>query len=153
MSRSLGILCAGALLVATAGCTLDSFFLSISGSSNRQEQTVPLSLDQVKLSLRSTLGKSFGIVMLDESKNGEEVRLAGATNTGKKFVFILQRQKSDFGERTMVAFEGEKEASDLLWRSVLLSFASSPAPQQPPQGSYVPNQPLPGAPSQTVYPH
>jgi hypothetical protein len=130
MSRTLGILCAGALVLATAGCTLDSFFLSLTGSASRKEQTVALSVDQVKASLRTTLGNS-GIVMVSESRDGEAVYLKGKTPNGKEFKFVLQRQKSDNADRTLVAFEGDKEAETLLWGAAIMSIMQPPpAPQQ-----------------------
>jgi hypothetical protein len=129
MSRSLGILCAGAFLVATAGCTLDSLFLSFTGSSNRKEQAVTVSVDQVGASLHATLGK-FG-VKVEDSRNGEELHFKGVTTTGKKFEFIVQRQKSDFGERTVIAFEGDKEAEALLWLAAISAIVN-PAPVQQP---------------------
>ena len=131
MSRSLVIFCAGALLlVATAGCTLDSFFLSFSGSSNRKEQSVALSVDQVSTSLQATLSKNFGL-QVTKSQEGEEVHLKGETKQGKKFDFILQRQRSETGERTVIVFEGESEA-EFLWLSAIGAVVNSLQTQQQP---------------------
>jgi hypothetical protein len=140
MSRTLGILCAGALLMAAAGCTLDSLFVSITGSGNRKEETVAMSVSQVSASIRASLGGKFGL-LVDESRDGEEVWLKGQTKNGKKFAFILQRQKSDSGERTIIAFEGEKEAQELLWQAIINIAIYGPAdaqPQQRPQGAAAP---------------
>jgi hypothetical protein len=130
MSRSLGIVCAGAFVLATAGCTLDSLFLSFTGSSNRKEQAVTVSVDKVSASLHGMLGKFS--VKVEDKWNGEELHLKGLTTTGKKFEFIVQRQKTDFGDRTVVAFEGDKEAEALLWSAAVIAI-TNPAPVQQPQ--------------------
>jgi hypothetical protein len=124
------MLCASVVVLATAGCTLDSLFLSFTGSSNRKEQAVTISVDQVSTSLHAMLGK-FG-VKVEDRWNGEELHLKGLTTTGKKFEFIVQRQKTDFGERTVVAFEGDKEAESLLWSAAVIAV-TNPAPAQQPQ--------------------
>jgi hypothetical protein len=131
MSRSLGIVCAGALVLATAGCTLDSLFLSFTGS-NRKEQEVTVSVDQVSASLHATLASRFPGLKIEDSRQGEELHLKGMTNTGKKFEFIVLRRRSQFGDRTVVAFEGDKEAEALLW-FVAINGVVNPAPpgQQP----------------------
>src|SRR5436309_2165570 len=131
MSRSLGVVCAGALVLATAGCTLDSLFLSWIGSSNRKEQAVTVSVDQVSASLHATLGNRFPEIKIEDSRNGEELHIKGVTRTGKKFEFIVQRQKSDFGDRTVVAFEGDKEAEGLLWLAAISAIVNPPQAQPP----------------------
>ncbi len=154
MSRCLGMVCAGVLLCATAGCTLDSLFLSLTGSSNRKEQTVALSVNQASAAIHATLGSKFEI-MVTQSKDGEEVHLEGQTKQGKKFAFILQKQKSDVGERTVVAFEGEKEAEGLLWDAVFLAMTAGPQPQAQPQTQIQPvressSTPVMGQPVQRI---
>ncbi|SRR5260370_11011787 len=130
MSRSLGIVCAGAFMLATAGCTLDSFFLSFTGPSNRKEQAVTVSVDQVSASLHATLSR-FPEIKIEDSRNGEELHLKGVTKTGKKFEFIVQRQRTDFGDHTVVAFEGDKETEALLWSAAIIAITNPPAVQQP----------------------
>ncbi len=128
MLRSLGILCAGALLISAAGCTLDSFFLSFSGSSNRQEQIATMSVDQTAAVLQAKM-HSFNIT-LASSRIGEEIHLKGLTKSGKSFEFILQRQKSDTGDRTIVAFEGDKETELLVVAAAFEAVKKGPQPQQ-----------------------
>src|SRR5260370_30771666 len=114
MSRSLGIVCAGAFMLATAGCTLDSFFLSFTGPSNRKEQAVTVSGHQVSASLHATRSR-FPEIKIEDSRNGEELHLKGVTKTRKKFQFIGQRQSTDFGHHTVVTFRGDKETEALPW--------------------------------------
>ena len=78
--------------------------------------------------IQATLGSKFNIMAI-QNRDGEEVRIEGQTKQGKKFAFILQKQKSDVGERTVIAFEGEKEANDLLWDAVFTAMTPGPRPQ------------------------
>jgi len=126
MSRPLGILCAGVLVLATSGCTLDSFFLF--GGSSRREIVVVGSVSQCASSLQASLNQRN--IMVTQQRNGEEVRLSGVFE-GKKFAFILQKQKSDTGEKTVIAFEGENDSYEKLWTSAVIGAGNGTQLQQP----------------------
>ncbi len=116
MTRRLGVVCAAALLVATAGCSLNSFLVSATGPDGKQ-QVVAGSVDEVSARLQASLSR-VGVQVL-ASRQGEDVRLTGATRSGKRFALVLKRQKADNVERTAIAVEWEKEADDQFWSAVV----------------------------------
>ena len=139
MPRPFGLVCAGALLLAAVGCTMDSFYLTLTGSQ-RNESPVAGSITMVKDTLKAAL-QARQCKGVHEVANGEEIRVTGMTPSGKKFDFILQRQKTPYGEQTLVALEGEREAQEFLWQGVMLTMTAP----------HMPAGPQPG-PSQGVWP-
>jgi hypothetical protein len=124
MSRQVGMVCAGALLIATAGCSLDSFLVSFTGRDGKQH-VVAGSADQVALNLQAALGKAG--VAVTATRDGEDIRLAGTTRSGSKFYLRLKRQKTYAGENTAVAIEWEREADDSFWLTVVQILTAPPA--------------------------
>src|SRR5262252_2029739 len=109
MTRRLGVVCAAALLLAAAGCSLGSFLVSLTGPDGKQ-QVVAGSVDEVSTRLQAALGH-VGVTVL-ANRQGEDARLTGVTRSGKKFTLVLKRVKTENVERTAVAVEWEKEADE-----------------------------------------
>src|SRR5262249_8298786 len=116
MSRHAGMICAGALLWAAAGCTLDSFLVSESSPGVRP-CFVAGSVDQVSANLQASLGKAG--VVLSETRDGKDVRLAGVTRSGQRFALLVRQQYAGGGRRTAVAVEWENGPDAELWAMVL----------------------------------
>jgi hypothetical protein len=133
MSRFLGVVFAGVLVSAAAGCALDSFLVSFTGPQGKQ-QVVAGSVDQVSANLQATLGRAG--VWLTANRDGDSLRLAGVTRSGKKFTLVLRRQKTDRGESTAVAVEWEKEADEQFWLGVVETLLSPPPPPDSNPGDY-----------------
>jgi hypothetical protein len=115
-------MCAAALLLAAAGCSLNSFLVSVTGSDGKQ-QVVAGSVDEVSARLQASL--SHVGVAVTATRQGEDVRLAGLTHSGKRFVLVLKRQQADGVERTAVAVEWEKEADEQLWSAIVDLLATT----------------------------
>jgi hypothetical protein len=122
MTRGVGVVCAAALLLAAAGCSLGSFLVSATGSDGKQ-QVVAGSVDEVSARLQAALGHVG--VSVTANRQGEDVRLVGATSTGKKFALVLRRQKTEAVERTAIAVEWEKEADEKFWLAVVGLLATT----------------------------
>ncbi len=125
MSRHIGMIGAAALLVVAAGCSASSFLLSFA-SPNGKQQVVSGSVDQVSMKLQGTL--SHAGFAVTSNRQGEDVRLAGVTKSGKKFALLLKRQKTNNGENTVVSVEWEKDADEQFWLTVLEMLAAAEAP-------------------------
>jgi hypothetical protein len=122
MTRRVGVACAAALLLAAAGCSLGSFLVSATGSDGKQ-QVVAGSVDEVSARLQAALGH-VGVAATAD-RQGEDVRLAGVTRSGKKFALVLKRQKTENVERTAIAVEWEKEADEQFWFAVVNLLATT----------------------------
>jgi hypothetical protein len=122
MTRRVGVVCAAALLLAAAGCSLNSFLVSATGRDGKQ-QVVAGSVDEVSARLQAALGHVG--VAVTATPQGEDMRLAGVTRSGKKFALVLKRQKTDNVERTAIAVEWEKEADEQFWFAVVDLLATT----------------------------
>jgi hypothetical protein len=122
MTRRLGVVCAAALLLAAAGCSLGSFLVSMTGPDGKQ-QVVAGSVDEVSARLQAALGH-VGVTVM-ENRQGQDVRLTGVTRSGKKFALVLKRQKTENVERTAIAVEWEKEADEQFWLAVVDLLATT----------------------------
>ena len=122
MTRRIGVVCAAALLLAATGCSLGSFLVSATGPDGKP-QVVAGSVDEVSARLQAALGHVGVVVTAD--RQGEDMRLAGVTRTGKKFVLLLKRQKAGNVERTAIAVQWEKEADEAFWLAVVDLLATT----------------------------
>jgi hypothetical protein len=123
MSRCVGMLCAAALVGIAAGCSANSFLLSFIGSDGKQ-QVVSGSVDQVSTNLQAALS-NVGIVAT-LNKQGDDVRLAGVTKSGKRFALVLKQKKTMSGDSTIISLEWEKDADEQFWATVLELLTAPP---------------------------
>src|SRR5262249_37345115 len=123
VSRHLGILGAGLLLVAASGCADGSFLVSWPGPGPKQ-QIVAGSVDQVSARLRAVLG-NVGVAVT-ANPEGDNVRLSGTTKAGKKFSLLLKQQYVGGGQRTAIVVEWEKDPDEEFWLSVVQWMAPPP---------------------------
>jgi hypothetical protein len=123
MSRFLGVAGAGVLLLAVAGCSLDSFLAPFPGVTNRQ-QLVAGKLEQVSARLQAGLGDA-GVPVLTK-RVGNEMRLAGMTKSGKVFCLHLYAEKAGGEDRTLVRVKWDRQADGPFWELVCM-LAATPA--------------------------
>lgn len=121
MSRSMGMAFAASLLIVAAGCSAASFFLSDIRSGGKQ-QVVSGSVDDVSAHLQAALG-NVGIIVA-ATPDGDDLRLAGVTKGGKRFVLLLKREKTSSGESTAISVDWEKDADEQFWLSVVEILAT-----------------------------
>jgi hypothetical protein len=121
MSRSLGLAGAGVLLLAVAGCSLDSFVAPFPGAPNRQ-QVVADKLERVSARLEEGLSDA-GVSVLTK-RVGPEMRLAGMTKSGKVFCLHLYAEKAGGADRTLVRVKWDREADEAFWQLVLSLVAT-----------------------------
>jgi hypothetical protein len=137
MFRRVEIVCAAVLLAA--GCASSSFLVALTGSGGKP-QVIAGSVDQVSANLQAVLGRVG--VSAQASRDGEDVRIAGTTKSGKKFAIVLHRQLTDSGEKTAVSVQWEQEADEQFWLSVVQGLTgppgSAPAPQYRTPGAFGP---------------
>jgi hypothetical protein len=121
MFRRIGVVFAGALLVAVAGCSGGSFLLSSLVPGGKQ-QVVSGSVDQVSAHLQAALS-NVG-VRVAASQDGQDVRLAGVTKSGKRFTLFLKHRKTDAGESTVISVDWAADADEPFWLTVLELLAA-----------------------------
>jgi hypothetical protein len=112
----MGMVYAASLLIVVSGCSASSFFLSYI-SSGGKSQVVSGSVDDVSAHLQAALN-NVGITVA-ATPDGDDLRLAGVTKSGKRFVLLLKRQKTSSGENTAISIDWEKDADEEFWLSVV----------------------------------
>jgi hypothetical protein len=116
-------------LLAIGCSTLDlGGFLTLSGAADGNERTIAGSLDAVAKSTQSGLTQMGFQASL--ARNGETIRIASMTATGKKFTLVLKAVKGPNGEETTkvrVEWDGEGDQQTSLQ---LLSQVESAAKRQ-----------------------
>jgi hypothetical protein len=116
MSRSVGIVCAVALL--TAGCLRD---VLAPGRAAPGTQTVSASMNVVSELLQQGLC-DLGVVVREKSEP-EEVKLAGLTRSGKVFCLRVRPEKVEGRPRSVVTIVWDGEADEAFWGQVLQILA------------------------------
>jgi hypothetical protein len=127
----MGTVCAGVLLCAIVGCSLDSFLVSVTGRDGR-EHVVVGSVDDVSAHLQAALGK-VGI-MANLTRQGQDVRLVGRTRAGNQFVLVFKEQNAGGGRQTAVSLEWLGSADETFWATVVEVLATAPPPRLFPSG-------------------
>jgi hypothetical protein len=120
----MGGVCAGFLLCAVVGCSLDSFLVSVTGRDG-QQQVVAGSADEVSARLQAALGR-VGIAATI-NRRGEDVRVVGKTRSGKDFALVLHEQTTSSGRQTAVGIEWQGAAEEGFLLSIMDVVATQPA--------------------------
>jgi hypothetical protein len=123
MFRRVGAVCAGVLLCAVVGCTLDSFLVSVTGRDGRQ-QVVAGSVDDVSAHLQAALGRTG--ILVNINHQGSDVRIAGKTRSGKSFALVLKEQNAGGTRQTAVGIEWQGEADEAFWGTIVEVLATAP---------------------------
>ncbi len=127
MSRRVGAVCAGVLLVATVGCALNELRLPFGGPPS-PHQVAAGRVEEVSTRLQAGLAEA-GITVLTKFQ-GEELRMAGMTKGSKVFCLHLTREKpkgeekEGRAEKTRVRLQWDREADEELWPTILRSLAA-----------------------------
>ncbi|HWG41890.1 MAG TPA: hypothetical protein VN688_03820 [Gemmataceae bacterium] len=123
MSRRIGIVCACALLVAVAGCSIDSFSVSLIGSVSHR-QVVAGSVEQASLKLQEGLTEA-GVVVLVKPQD-EGTRLFCRTKSGKMFCLLLNQEKTKGSDKTAVTMS-ERAVDEQFW-GMVVKILKTPLP-------------------------
>jgi hypothetical protein len=125
MSRLLGVVCAGVLLVS-AGCSADLLRVAFLGPG-RPQLVVAGSVVDVACRLEGAMADA-GISYMSKSVDGD-LRLAGQSKTGKVFCFHLWKEPGPGADRTRITLQWDREADEDFWRTIVLPLAKT-APAQ-----------------------
>ena len=116
MRRCLGKACAGMLLFAVAGCTLDSFLnpqIVVWGP----KVTVSGTVAEVVTKLRT--GLSEGVFPLRANHMGSDYRISGQWKSGTVFCLHLQQISEEDGIKTRVRMQWDRGGDEELWQLIL----------------------------------
>jgi hypothetical protein len=116
MSRHAGMVCAGALLCAAAGCSFEAFLMSLPGPVGKS-RSLPGPVDRVAVNLKTVLGNLN--VNATEIRQGRDVRLEGVTRAGAKFALRLHQQYSTGGPHTLMTVEWDDEPDMEFWQMLM----------------------------------
>lgn len=150
MVRLFGTLLIGTLVGLTAGCTLDSFTLSVNGKG--KEEVINGSVDTVSFNVERVMRENG--LFVERTRQGDTIRLASKTPAGEKFTLFLRKMKDEPGEKTQLRVVWEKTPNEQFWA---LMFQAIVAAQQPPPGMpWMAGQqgmgPMPSGPGMGGYP-
>ena len=116
MRRGLGKACIGVLVLAVAGCTLDSFL-------HRQvvvygpKVVVPGTVAEVSAKLRAGLSEAG--LLLRTNRVGSDYRIVSQWKSGTVFCLHLKQMKDEDGIRTRVRMQWDRGGDAELWQLVL----------------------------------
>jgi hypothetical protein len=130
MSRPLGVVCAGVLLAAVAGCSPSAFLAAFAGPGGKQ-QVVAGSIDEVSARLQASLN-NLNIQVKADRQGQDVIKLTGRTKTGKLFYLSLKRQKTAQGESTAIMIDWDQEADEGFWQTLVqVMITPTPRPGNP----------------------
>ena len=115
MCRCLAGLCAGVLLLAACGCTLDSFLLPQSVVYG-PKQVVPGSVAEVLAKLQDGLSADM---MLGVRRVGSGYRIASVWKSHLSFCLHLSEKRVDGRAQTLVRMQWDRGGDEELWQLVL----------------------------------
>jgi hypothetical protein len=116
MSRVVGMVCAGALLLGAAGCFLGDAFLASPVAAARYRCEVADKYASVAADVEQALNEA-GVSVLTKRLDGE-IRLAGQSKDGKVFCLYVKRKKTEAGETSMISVKWDRAPDEELWRVV-----------------------------------
>jgi hypothetical protein len=122
MCRCLGRACAGVLLLAVAGCTLDSFVAPQSVVYG-PKQVVPGTVAAVSAKLQDGLSEAG--IMLAINRVGADLRIGGVSKTRTAFCLHLREKKVDGAIKTLVRMQWDRGGDADLWQLVLKILSTS----------------------------
>ncbi len=116
MRRCLGKACAGVLLLAVAGCTLDSFLnpqIVVWGP----KVTVSGAVTEVAMKLRNGLSEEG--LLLRTNRMGSDYRISSQWKSGTVFCLHLQQVSEEDGVKTRVRMQWDRGGDKELWQLIL----------------------------------
>jgi hypothetical protein len=116
MSRGVGALCAGALLLA-AGCTLDSFLVPLGAAAQPRVLVVNGGMEQTETLLFDALFAAH-IQPWPPVTRGNERRIAAQSKAGHVFCIHLTRENGS-EDKTRVLVQWDRAADEELWQLVV----------------------------------
>lgn len=119
MGRCLGRACAGVLILAAAGCTLDSFLSPrmVGFCVYGPKQIVPGTVSEVSAKLLD--GLNAAAVILPPKRVGSEYRIAGVWKKYLAFCLHLSQQSEPGGIKTLVRMKWDRGGDEELWQLIL----------------------------------
>ena len=124
MCRCLCKACAGVLMLAIAGCTLDSFLMP-GAVVFGPKLVVAGTVGEVSSKLQDGLSESG--IMLGINRVGADLRIAGvAPKTRTAFCLHLTEKKIGRGVKTLVRMQWDRGGDEELWQRIL-AILSTPA--------------------------
>ncbi len=139
MCRCLGRVCAGVLILAAAGCTLDSFLspqfcvFCVYGP----KQTVSGTAGEVSAMLQA--GLSDAGVLPRVKRVGSDYMIAGVWKNYLAFCLHLSQKKEPDGIKTLVRMQWDRGGDEELWQLIVKILATS---DDADDASAPPRQPL-----------
>lgn len=116
MCRCLGKVCAGVLLLAVAGCTLDSFLLPGSVVYG-PKLIVAGTVGEVSAKLQD--GLSDAGIMLVSKRVGDDFRIGGTVpKTRTAFCLHLSEKKIGGSIKTLIRMQWDRGGDEELWQRV-----------------------------------
>lgn len=119
MSRFMGVGCIIALLLV-AGCSPDLLRVPFLGQA-RPQRIVTGSVVEVSCRLQEALSGA-GISVLSKLQ-GDDLRLAGQTKTGKVFCFHLRKEQTPGAQKTRIILQWDREPDEDFWRTIVQPLA------------------------------
>lgn len=116
MRRCLGIGCAGVLLLAAAGCTMDKF-LVWQVMSYGPKTVVPGTVAEVAAKLQD--GLSDAGLLLQPKRMESEYRIASRWKSDMVFCLYLTPKKDAGGKKTQVRIKWDSGGDEELWHLIL----------------------------------
>ncbi len=116
MRRCLGKACAGMLLIAVAGCTLDSFLnpqIVVWGP----KVTVSCAVAEVATKLRNGLSEEG--LLVRTNRMGSDYRISSQWKSGTVFCLHLQQVSEEDGVKTRVRMQWDRGGDKELWQLIL----------------------------------
>lgn len=135
MCRCLERVCIGVLLLAAAGCTVDSFLNSINRQLvvNGPKVVVPGSVSEVAAKLRDGLGEAK--MILNTRYVGASYRISSVTSSGTVFCLHLRPVRETGAIKTIVRIQWDHGGDNELWQ-LILKILNAPAEEGADTGNH-----------------